>query len=116
MSPLADAEGPLRLTVYSEGMTLDDTVQVISVTVHREINRVPGATLVIADGDMPEGRFPVSDGAAFKPGAKITIQAGYGDQETTIFVGIVVKHALKIAGANGARLMVAGWWTAATKR
>ena len=106
MSPLADAEGPLRLTVYSEGKTLDDTVQLISVTVHREINRVPGATLVIADGDMPEGRFPVSDGAAFKPGAKITIKAGYGDEETTIFVGIVVKHALKIAGADGARLVV----------
>ena len=106
MSPLADAEGPPRLTVSCEGMTLDDTVQLISVTVHREINRVPGATLVLADGDRPEGRFPVSDGGAFKPGAKITIQAGYGDQETTIFVGIVVKHALKIAGANGARLVV----------
>ena len=106
MSPLADAEGPPRLTVSSEGKTLDDAVQLISVTVHREINQVPGATLVIADGDMPEGRFPVSDGSAFKPGAKIIIKAGYGGHEATIFVGVVVKHALKIAGADGARLVV----------
>jgi phage protein D/phage baseplate assembly protein gpV len=106
VSPLNDADGPVRLTLTSDGHAVADALQVVSVTVRRGLNRVPSATLVIADGDMPEQTFPVSDGAEFQPGAKIAIQAGYGDKAETIFQGIVVQQALRISGNNDAHLVV----------
>ena len=84
-SPELDAEGVVRVTLFSEGVALPEAVQFISVTVTRAINRVPTARLVIVDGDMPNKEFPVSDGYDFKPGAAIKINAGYGDDEETIF-------------------------------
>ena len=105
-SPLDNSEGPVRVVVTSEGSPVPDAAELISVTVRRSINQVPRTTLVFADGDMPEQKFPLSDGAHFKPGAAIVIKAGYGDSETQIFSGIVVRHGLSIAGGNDSRLVV----------
>ena len=105
-SPLQDNEGPVRVTVFSNGTAVSEHTALISVTVHRAINRVPSATLVFADGDMPAQSFPRSDAADFVPGAEIEIKAGYGSEENTIFKGIVVCHGLSIGGANDARLTV----------
>jgi Rhs element Vgr protein len=105
-SPLLNSEGPVSVTVTSEGAAIADSVQLISVTVRRALNKVPTATLVISDGDMPEQTFPVSDSATFKPGAAIVISAGYNGNVAVIFSGIVVRHSLSIAGANDARLTV----------
>ena len=105
-SPELEAEGVVRVTVFSEGSAVPDTVQIISITVACAINQVPTARLVIADGDMPSQQFPVSDSEAFKPGAATKISAGCGDAEATLFEGIVLKHALQIRGENDARLVV----------
>jgi Rhs element Vgr protein len=105
-SPLLNSEGPVSVTVTSEGAAIADSARIISVTVRRALNKVPTATLVFADGDMPEQTFPVSDAATFKPGAAIVISAGYNNNVTVIFSGIVVRHSLSIAGANDARLSV----------
>ena len=105
-SPELDAEGVVRITLFSEGTALPESVQIISATVTRAINRVPTARLVLVDGDMPNKEFPVSDTNDFKPGAAIKINAGYGDDEETIFEGIVIKHAVQITGQNDARLVV----------
>lgn len=106
VSPLANAEGPVRVVVTSEGADVSESAELISATVRRAVNKVPSATLVFADGDMPEQSFPLSDAAHFKPGAKVTLKAGYGDGEDLIFSGIVVRHGLTIAGNNDARLVV----------
>ena len=105
-SPALDSEGVVRVTLFSEGSALPDTVQLVSLSVHRAINRVPSARLVIVDGDMPNKEFPVSDTDDFKPGALIKVNAGYGDEEETIFEGIVVTHAVQIEGQNNAHLVV----------
>jgi Rhs element Vgr protein len=105
-SPQLDAEGVVRISLFSDGTALSEAVQIISVTVNRAVNRVPSARLVIVDGDMPNKEFPVSDTNDFKPGAVIKVNAGYGPDEETIFEGIVVKHAVQITGQNDARLVV----------
>lgn len=105
VSPAQDAEGVVRVTLSSEGAAVD-AGSVISVTITRAINRVPMARIVIADGDMPEKEFPISDGTDWKPGAGIKISAGYGDEEEPIFEGIVVKHSVQIVGHNDARLVI----------
>lgn len=105
-SPLQDAEGPVRVSVLSNGVEVSERAPLVSVTVHGAVNRINSATLVFADGDMPTQSFPISDTADFVPGAEVEVRAGYGDTETAIFKGIVVRHGLHIAGQNDARLTV----------
>lgn len=94
------------MTLNCGGKKLPDSVRIISVTVRKEINRVPLAEIVILDGDMPNADFPVSNMDYFKPGNVIKISAGYASDEDPIFEGIVVKHGIKITGENYSRLIV----------
>ena len=105
-SPLVNAEGVIRVTVFSGGAKLADEAQLISLTVTRAVNRVPTARLIFADGDMPNRKFPLSDAESLTPGTSIRITAGYGDDEQAIFEGIVIKHSIQISGENAARLSV----------
>lgn len=105
-SPLEDTEGPVRVSVFSDGKPISEEVLLISVTVRRAVNKVPSATLVFLDGNMPEQTFPISDATTFSPGTKVTLEAGYGDNLTAIFGGIVVSQGLTIRGENEARLVV----------
>lgn len=104
-SPEIGSDGPLRITISCDGTELADA-PLISVTVRHALNNISSARLVLTDGDMPEGKVPLSDGASFKPGAAIVIKAGYGDDESEIFSGVVVRHGFKISGNNYSRLEV----------
>lgn len=105
-SPLLNSDGVVTLRLKSDGTQVPDTVQIISVHVTREINRIPTATLVLLDGDMPTGAFEVADSANFKPGAEIEVEAGYQSEFKTLFKGIVVKSGIGISGNNYSRLTV----------
>lgn len=104
-SPAIDG-GVVRLSLFSEGTAIPGTVQILSVSVRKTINKIPVAEIVVLDGDMPQKDFPVSNAAYFKPGGAIKINAGYGSEEETIFEGVVVKHGIKITGDNYSRLIV----------
>ncbi len=105
-SPELHAHGVVRVSLFAEGTALPQSVAIISVTVTRAINQIPTARLVIADGAMPSGQFPISDSDSFKPGTAIKINAGYDDDEETLFEGIVIKLAVQITGQNCSRLVV----------
>lgn len=105
-SPRMNAEGVIKLTLFSNGAQLDVTGSIISVEVTKSVNRIPSARIEVQDGDMPNKDFPLSNSDNFKPGSEIKINAGYGDSEETIFKGIIVKHGLGITGNNDARLIV----------
>lgn len=103
--PSIDQDGVLRITVASNGKPLPN-LALMAVSVRRAFNRIPWAELVIRDGDMPTGDFEYSDADMFAPGATVTINAGYGDDETQIFSGVVIRHGIKIDGDNDSRLVV----------
>jgi Rhs element Vgr protein len=105
-SPLLGSIGVVTLSVLVGGQRLAQSDDLIAVTVQRAANSVPSARLLFNDGDMPERTFPISDADDFKPGAQLTIKAGYGQQEETLFEGIVVRHGLRVMGSNEARLVV----------
>ena len=105
-SPNISADSVVKLTVLSNGSAIDASIQIVSVEVSKTINRIPRATIVMLDGDMPEKDFPISNTDAFKPGTEITINAGYDQNEDTIFEGIVVRHGIKISGNNDTRLVI----------
>lgn len=106
VSPLQDSIGVVTLSVLVAGQRVAASADLVSVTVHRAANSVPGARLVFSDGDMPERKFPISDADDFKPGAVLTVKAGYAQQEETLFEGLIVRHGVRVMGSNDARLVV----------
>lgn len=104
-SPSIGATGVVKLSVYSNESAVPGTVGIVSVSVRKPINRIPSATIVALDGDMPNKAFPVSDADHFKPGTPIKISAGYGDAEAPIFEGIVVSVGIDIED-NESRVVV----------
>lgn len=105
-SPLTDADGIVKIIIRSNGSALPDDHRLISLTVNKAVNKLSQARLMFDDGDMPDQAFPLSDGAALVPGAKIEIEAGYGDSAALIFAGVVVRHGIQISGVNDSRLVV----------
>ena len=105
-SPKINGDSTIRIIIYSDGKRIDETYGIVSVTVRKKINTIPYAKLVLLDGDMASGDFPISDKDDFKPGREIKIDAGYANESQTVFEGIVIKHGIKITGDNYSRLVV----------
>lgn len=94
-------------TVSSEGKALDPTYELVSIDVVKEINRIPHAQLVLADGDAAQQTFAISNEAVFEPGKQIEIKLRYEGvtKDVTVFKGVVVGHGVS-AGAHGSFLTV----------
>ena len=105
-SPLNASDGVLRSSVKSAGQPIPNGIEIISLHISRSVGTVPTARLVVADGDMPSGAWPVADGKTFEPGSLISIAAGYGEDEQVVFEGIVVKLGTRIGSANDSRLVI----------
>lgn len=86
--------------VLSDGSPVPQTVLVYSIDVWHELNRIPRAKLAILDGDPAEETFSASEEDWFVPGKEIEIKAGYHNDHSTIFKGIVTSQALKVR-SNG---------------
>ena len=82
--------------VLVDGAEIPGTVNLTSIIVVRDMNRIPSATLHIQDGEAAKGTFAVGNEAYFIPGKKIEIKLGYRSQESTVFKGIVIKYSIKI--------------------
>lgn len=78
------------------GQDVSGDLQVRSITVNREINRIPTAAIQIEDGSAATGTFTVSDSDRFLPGKPIEIQLGYRSQNETVFKGLIVKQRISV--------------------
>ncbi len=103
--PTSRSADLITTTILIGGIQLPDTAQVMSITVEKEINRIPTARIICIDGDPSTREFALSDGDMLIPGKEIEIKAGYHSEEETIFKGIVIKHSLKIR-SGGSQLIV----------
>lgn len=88
--------GLITYKILIEGEELSTIYQVKSITVNKEVNRIPTAQLVIIDGAAAKRDFELSNEDLLIPGKKIEITAGYHSDEETIFKGIIIKHSIKI--------------------
>ncbi len=86
----------VTFTISINGEAIGPQYQVATMTVSKEINRIPYAKLIIYDGDAAAQDFAVSDEETFIPGAAIDITLGYNSDESAVFSGIILKHSLKI--------------------
>jgi Rhs element Vgr protein len=75
---------------------IDPSYQILSISIIKEINRVPSAKIVLRDGEASEKDFEISNKEDFVPGKKIKIKIGFDGTNAQAFQGIIVKHAIKI--------------------
>ena len=111
MSPALSAEntaihGVITFDVLIEGKAVPSSVGVMSMSVTKEVNRIPTASIVIRDGEVATGEFETSDGSEFEPGKQIEIKVGRDRQNKTVFKGIVISQKVKINEEGTASLEV----------
>jgi Rhs element Vgr protein len=92
--------------ILSDGSVIDTAYEVMSISIVKEVNRIPTAKIVIRDGDAAQRTFHVSEQDDFVPGKKITIKIGLDRQNKTLFKGIVVRHSIKIRETGQADLFI----------
>lgn len=80
--------------------------QPTSVRVYKAAYRIPYALLSIVDGDVAQRRFEAADSGFYQPGKWIQITAGYRSLEETVFVGLVVRHRLRVLPSQPGMLEV----------
>jgi Rhs element Vgr protein len=86
--------------VLVNGREVNPVYQLLSLSIIREVNRVPVATLIYRDGDASQQAFEISNKKDFIPGNAIEIRIGRDSVNTTAFKGIITRHAVKVK-ANG---------------
>jgi Rhs element Vgr protein len=92
---------PSRHDVVSFSILVNDaginpSYEILSVSVNKEINRIPSAKIVIRDGEASARNFEVSNQDDFIPGNKIMVKIGFDGDNSQAFKGIIVKHAIKV--------------------
>ncbi|WP_153801264.1 type VI secretion system tip protein VgrG [Foetidibacter luteolus] len=80
-------------TVKVDGQAISREYQVSSISVHKEVNKIPWCKLRIIDGSAADETFAISDKEDFVPGKTIEVAFGYHTQETTVFKGLIIKHS-----------------------
>ncbi|AEV96867.1 type IV secretion protein Rhs [Niastella koreensis] len=98
--PSDKAKTVVTTTLLSDGTEVTKKYQVLSITVNKEVNRIPVATLIILDGEPAKESFEISSKPEFEPGKELEIKCGYRNDEETIFKGIVIKHSIKVRKQN----------------
>ena len=98
----------VTVTVKSEGSVVPGSHALLSVDVRAELDRLPSAVLLYADGDAAERSFALGDATLFDIGRRVEILARYEEGssgDATLFDGLVVRQALE-AGASGSVLRI----------
>ncbi|MEW6428995.1 MAG: type VI secretion system tip protein VgrG [Thermodesulfobacteriota bacterium] len=80
--------------------------QLLAASVTKTVNRIAAARLIYLDGAAARGDFPLSDSDLLVPGAEVEILAGPAGDQTRLFIGILVRHAIKIRGHAAPQLIV----------
>ena len=84
------------VAILIEGAQISGEYHVLAISVTRELNRIPTATIQLRDGEAAIATFPASNTDHFIPGKQIEIQLGYRSRNDSVFKGIIVKHSIKI--------------------
>lgn len=85
---------------------IPDENRVFSIEVEKAINRIAKAKITLRDGEPDTGTFKASSSSTFVPGGKITIEAGYDNQNQPIFKGIITGQTIKVNDEIGSGLVV----------
>ncbi|MEO9146847.1 MAG: type VI secretion system tip protein VgrG [Ginsengibacter sp.] len=93
-----------KITVGGTGV--DPSLQLLSLSISKELNRVSTASMIFRDGDAALQTFTLSNQEVFVPGKKIEISIGRDSLNKSAFKGIITKHAIKIKANGNTQLQV----------
>lgn len=105
-SPVTSTSDLATFTLKAAGKDVSNRYQIVEIEVHRALNRIPAARIVLRDGDVADESFAACAGADFAPGAKIEILFGYHGKDTPVYSGLVVNSAIQHTGAGPSTLTV----------
>ncbi len=93
-------------SILVEGTEVPVTFQLLSLTIHKEINRVPCARIVFRDGDASQQKFEISDNDLLIPGKKIQVNIGRDGTNKQAFKGMITHHAVKVSQNGHSQLCI----------
>ncbi|VXB08426.1 Rhs element Vgr protein [Flavobacterium sp. 9AF] len=93
-------------TVKVDGSAISSDLNVLSINIRKEVNRIASATITILDGEATTGKFDASSSSTFVPGAKIAIECGYDSKNETVFQGIITGQTIRIDEIVGSALEI----------
>ena len=83
--------------VTVDGQEIQEKYNVLSADIHKAVNRISSARIILLDGDVAKEEFEASDSDSFKPGKTVTVITGHdSNSRHTVFEGIIIKHSVKI--------------------
>ncbi len=94
--PVQASHNVSTFDILIDSKLVDPGYQVLSISVTKEINKIPTAKIVLQDGNSSEENFKISEEEEFLPGKSITVKAGRDGENNQLFKGIIVKHGIKV--------------------
>jgi len=104
--PNASRHDMVTYTITVNNQVVNPTYQVLSISVSKEINRIPSARIIFRDGEASDRTFEISNTDDFIPGKKIVIKIGLDGDNVQVFKGIIVRHAIKVKENGNGELMI----------
>lgn len=104
--PVNPVHNVATFDVLIDGDAVDPGYQVLSISITKEVNRIPTAKIVFKDGDSAEESFKISEEENFLPGKPIHIKVGRDRKNEQMFKGIIVKHCIKVKENGEAELIL----------
>lgn len=98
--PSSQPKSVVTYTILSDDREISRTYNLLSVTINKEVNRIPSAVMVFNDGEPSKQTFEISNKEDFQPGKAIEIKTGYRSDEVSIFKGIVIRNSIRSRKKN----------------
>ncbi len=100
-SLLSDNTSLISYSILIAGQEISQILDIMSIQISNELNRIPYAKIKITDGGSAEDdKFLGGNSSNYEPGKEIEIKLGYETSEKTVFKGIITKHAMKISNGK----------------
>ena len=96
----------VTFTIKVAGSAIPSVLNVLSISIKKEVNRIALAKITILDGEADTGKFDASSSSTFVPGAKIVIECGYDATNQVVFQGIITSQSIRIDEVVGSALEV----------
>lgn len=93
-------------TILIDDAAVDSLIEVLSISITSEVNRIPVAKIILRDGEAAERNFNISNQDDFIPGKNIRIKLGMDGDDKQVFKGIIVKHAIKVQENGNTQLHI----------
>lgn len=92
--------------ILLDGNDMDASYEILSISIDKEINRIPTAKILIKDGDASLAQFEISNKNDFIPGREIIIKIGFDSNNKQAFKGLITKHQVRVKENGNTQLMI----------